>query len=139
MNILKKILINYFFLFILFNIVNLIGLVLLMNTNPYFSNLDFEANGFAKNASIYNTFIFIIPILVTFIVILYFIIKIKIDRIIKSITFVIFFFSIARIDRIIKGWIYGFDYKVICIYIFLMIYILLFVLIFKNKKLGAFN
>ena len=139
MDIIKRIkyfVLYYLFMCVAFGLFSLIGLAILINTNSYFSSLSFEADGLAENISIYNAYVFTIPIIVLSVIVLYSTIKKSDNRIIKLIAFIIIFFSVSRIDRIIKSWIYTLDInnRVICVYILLFVCLLLTVLIIKNNK-----
>ena len=139
MDIIKRIkyfVLYYLFMCVAFGLFSLIGLAILINTNSYFSSLSFEADGLAENISIYNAYVFTIPIIVLSVIVLYSTIKKSDNRIIKLIAFIIIFFSVSRIDRIIKSWIYILDInnRVICVYILLFVCLLLTILIIKNNK-----
>lgn len=139
MDIIKRIkyfVLYYLFMCVAFGLFSLIGLAILINTNSYFSSLSFEADGLAENISIYNAYVFTIPIIVLSVIVLYSTIKKSDNRIIKLIAFIIIFFSVSRIDRIIKSWIYTLDInnRVICVYILLFVCLLLTILIIKNNK-----
>ena len=139
MDIIKRIkyfVLYYLFMCVAFGLFSLIGLAILINTNSYFSSLSFETDGLAENISIYNAYVFTIPIIVLSVIVLYSTIKKSDNRIIKLIAFIIIFFSVSRIDRIIKSWIYTLDInnRVICVYILLFVCLLLTVLIIKNNK-----
>ena len=139
MDIIKRIkyfVLYYLFMCVAFGLFSLIGLAILINTNSYFSSLSFEADGLAENISIYNAYVFTIPIIVLSVIVLYSTIKKSDNRMIKLITFIIIFFSVSRIDRIIKSWIYTLDInnRVICVYILLFVCLLLTILIIKNNK-----
>lgn len=139
MDIIKRIkyfVLYYLFMCVAFGLFSLIGLAILININSYFSSLSFEADGLAENISIYNAYVFTIPIIVLSVIVLYSTIKKSDNRIIKLIAFIIIFFSVSRIDRIIKSWIYILDInnRVICVYILLFVCLLLTILIIKNNK-----
>src|SRR5690554_2158274 len=139
MDIIKRIkyfILYYLFMCVAFGLFSLIGLAILINTNSYFSSLSFEADGLAENISIYNAYVFTIPIIVLSVIVLYSTIKKSDNRMIKLITFIIIFLSVSRIDRIIKSWIYTLDTnnRVICVYILLFVCLLLTILIIKNNK-----
>ena len=121
-------------MFLLFNFSSFTGLVVLMNTNPYFTKLDFKADDFSENIANYNLVNFTIPIIIVFVFFVYLTIKFKINKIIILLTYVVFFFSIARINRVINGYIFANNYKTILVYIIILALIGLFVLFFRKKE-----
>jgi|SRR5690606_42078879 len=133
---LKQIAIYYTLIYLTFSLLSFSGLAILINTNSYFSKLTFEPDGFYQHASTYIMYNSTIPLLLTVLLTIIFIIKQRRNRICIIISLVVSFFSVARIDKIIKDWIYSQNIgdKVLFVYLLLIIYLLVFAAIIKYRR-----
>lgn len=127
---------NYLQVHLFAGICSALLVIYLVLTDPYFYNLDFKAKGFDEKYEHFLIMTFIIPIILTIIFCVYRIIKSKAksDKIILVITSIIGMLTFIYLDKFIKKALFFFDNVLLSMSIITAIYIVLFLLVFKQEK-----
>ena len=133
---LKQIAIHYVLIYWVFSLLSFSGLAILINSDSYFSKLTFEPDEFYQLASTYIMYISTIPLLLTVLLTIIFIIKQSRNRVCIIISLIVSFFSVAKIDKIVKAWVYSQNIgdKVLFVYLLLIIKLLVFGAIIKYRR-----